>query len=424
MKLLLLFLLSMSAVCSLAQPQADTTPVQLGLRPFYLIDQMPEGPLKARLAACRNQVSQASEFSIGHRGAPLQFPEHTRESYRAAALMGAGIIECDVTFTKDKELVCRHSQCDLHTTTNILQTGLAQQCSQPFSPARFDEQGILVAPASARCCTSDITLAEFKTLKGKMDGFDPQASTADDYVQGTPAWRTDLYAAPGTLLSYRESIALFQELGVKMTPELKAPMVDMPFEGLTRETYAQKLIDELKQAGVGPADVYPQSFDLDDVRYWIKAEPDYGRQAIYLDGRDAVAGFDFRDPESWQPGMQTLKEEGVNVLAPPFWMLMDVEKGQLVPSEYARQAKAAGLALIGWTLERSGHLSGGGGWNYQSVNGLNPNPDDPQPSVINSEGDVYRVLDLLAGEVGVAGVFSDWPATVTYYANCMGLQAR
>ena len=34
--------------------------------------------------------------------------------------MGAGIIECDVTFTKDRELVCRHSQCDLHTTTNIL----------------------------------------------------------------------------------------------------------------------------------------------------------------------------------------------------------------------------------------------------------------------------------------------------------------
>lgn len=25
-----------------------------------------------------------------------------------------------VTFTKDKELVCRHAQCDLHTTTNIL----------------------------------------------------------------------------------------------------------------------------------------------------------------------------------------------------------------------------------------------------------------------------------------------------------------
>jgi glycerophosphoryl diester phosphodiesterase len=28
-------------------------------------------------------------------------------------------------------------------------------------------------------------------------------------------------------------------------------------------------------------------------------------------------------------------------------------------------------------------------------------------------------LDVLAKQVGVKGVFSDWPATVTYYANCM-----
>ncbi|CRK76093.1 hypothetical protein NIG5292_02150 [Nereida ignava] len=31
-----------------------------------------------------------SSFSIGHRGAPMQFPEHTVESNRAAALMGGG----------------------------------------------------------------------------------------------------------------------------------------------------------------------------------------------------------------------------------------------------------------------------------------------------------------------------------------------
>ena len=47
-----------------------------------------------------------SDFSIGHRGACMQYPEHTLESYKASALQGAGIIECDVTFTKDRELVC------------------------------------------------------------------------------------------------------------------------------------------------------------------------------------------------------------------------------------------------------------------------------------------------------------------------------
>ena len=34
---------------------------------------------------------------------------------------------------------------------------------------------------------------------------------------------------------------------------------------------------------------------------------------------------------------------------------------------------------------------------------------------------MYQALHVLAQEVGILGIFSDWPATVTYYANCMGL---
>jgi glycerophosphoryl diester phosphodiesterase len=32
-----------------------------------------------------------------------------------------------------------------------------------------------------------------------------------------------------------------------------------------------------------------------------------------------------------------------------------------------------------------------------------------------------EVLDVLGRDIGVKGVFSDWPGTVTYYANCMDL---
>jgi len=42
-------------------------------------------------------------------------------------------------------------------------------------------------------------------------------------------------------------------------------------------------------------------------------------------------------------------------------------------------------------------------------------------SAITREGDMMKVIDVLAKRVGILGVFSDWPATVTYYANCMGL---
>jgi glycerophosphoryl diester phosphodiesterase len=76
-------------------------------RPYYLVEKMAEGKLKRKLKSCSEGPFAKTDFSIVHRGAALQFPEHTKESYEAAARMGAGIPECDVTFTQDGELVCR-----------------------------------------------------------------------------------------------------------------------------------------------------------------------------------------------------------------------------------------------------------------------------------------------------------------------------
>lgn len=197
--------------------------IQYGVRPFYLIDAMKEGPLKSKLKSCTSNTPQRNTFSIAHRGAPLEFPEHTVQSNKAAALMGAGIFECDVTFTKDKRLVCRHAQNDLQGTTNILLTNLQEKCTRPFAPANGNE------PAVAECRTTDITLEEFKTLRGKMDGVNKNAKDIQSYMAGTPSWRTELYSeAGGTLLTHQESIALFKQFGGKFTPELKEAVVPMP----------------------------------------------------------------------------------------------------------------------------------------------------------------------------------------------------
>src|SRR5262249_39256455 len=210
--------------------------------------------------ACENGPFKTTDFSIGHRGGALQFPGHTKEAYQGGARMGAGIVECDTTFTKDLELVCRHAQNDLHTTTNILVTPLANKCTKPFTPAQIGPTGNLIAPASAECRTSDLTLAEFKTLRGKMDAFNPRALTPEEFLGGTPTFRTDLFAGPssGHLVSLKESIELFKKLGVKMTPELKAPSETMPFNGFTQTAYAQKMIDEHKAAGINPRRVFAQ----------------------------------------------------------------------------------------------------------------------------------------------------------------------
>ncbi len=388
------------------KPNKKPTNIQVGPRPYYLVEDMDEGPLKKQLEQCSEGPFEASDFSIGHRGAPLQFPEHTKESYQAAARMGAGIIECDVTFTKDRQLVCRHSQCDLHTTTNILAIPeLAAKCTKPFFP--FDPA--TGTPASASCCTSDITLAEFRQLCGKMDASNPKATTVAEYLGGTASFRTDLYSTCGTLVTHKESIKLIRSLGAKFTPELKEPSVTMPFQGdYTQEMYAQQMVDEYKHAGVNPKKVWAQSFRLEDVLYWIAREPAFGKQAVYLDSRvDTPAGY-----ATAVASMIDLSSKGVKIVAPPMFALLKLDRrNNLVASEYAVAAKAAGLDIITWTIERSGLLSQGGGYYYQYFK-----------PVINNDGDMLTVLDALAKKVGILGIFSDWPGTVTYYANCMGLK--
>ncbi|OEE54722.1 glycerophosphodiester phosphodiesterase family protein [Vibrio splendidus] len=378
----------------------------LGPRPLFLVNNMDESPLKTKLLSCSEGPFHRSDFSIGHRGAAMQFPEHTKESYLAAIQMGAGVVECDVTFTKDKALVCRHSQSDLHTTTDVLaHPDLAKKCSTPFTPAN----PATGEDAQVECRASDFTLAEFKTLKGKMDGANPKATTVEEYMNGTPGWRTDLYSQSGTLMTHAESAALFKEHGVKVTPELKSAAVDMPFNGFSQEMYAQKLVDELKEAGFKPSETYLQSFNLDDVKYWINETPKFGKQAVYLDDRvyeqaDFVASVE---------NMKELHDAGVNIIAPPLFALVELDKNnELVASNYAKLAKDADLDIIAWTLERSGPLAQGGGWYYKSVK-----------DGINNDGDMMKMLDVLAQGVGVMGVFSDWPATVTYYANCMDSDA-
>lgn len=190
--------------------------------------------------------------------------------------MGAGIVECDVTFTKDRELVCRHAQDDLHTTTNVVTIPeLNAKCTQPFVPAVPSEG----TPAQAECRASDFTLAEFKSLQGKTDDVNPMATTPDAYIDAGPR-----PLARGTLLSHRESIRLLKALGVGFAPELKTPVVAMPYEGdYTQEDFARQMIAEYRAEGVPPEAVWPQSFRLADILFWLDQANEFGQRAALLD---------------------------------------------------------------------------------------------------------------------------------------------
>ena len=390
-------------IWAMASCAVSRSSVQVGPRPYYLIEQMAPSTLRTRLESCDNGPFVVSNFSISHRGAPLQFPEHTRAGYQAAARMGAGIMECDVTFTRDGELVCRHAQCDLHATTDIVaRADLRDSC---LVPPKFDANGELENAAAVTCCASDLTLAEFKSLCGKMEGANPHARSIEAYLAATPAFRTDLYDTCGALLSHFDSIELFKSLGLKFAPELKgldANADGFGTSGLDQASYASRLIDEYRRAGVSPGDVFVQSFDLEDVRYWAREHPEFARQAVYLVGGPGG------------PAFAELHELGVRILGVPIGMLLTLDAdGALVASDYARGARGAGLELIAWSAERSGRMRedvkpAGGAYYYASIE-----------SAISDDGAVMEILHALDTEVGVLGVFSDWPGTVTYYASCL-----
>ena len=399
-------------------PQVPELPyyISLGARPFYLVDNMTDSPLKTKLKSCENGPFQVTDFAIGHRGgATLQIPEESVENAMAGAKFGAGILECDTSLTADKGLVCRHSLCDLATTTNILLNAtLAAKCSVPFTPATKNSS------ATAVCCTTDITMSDYLTLCSKMDGSNKSALTVEDYQRGAPTWRTELYDTCATVQTLESYIDLVDSLpGYRnFTPELKSGADDPVTAqyakfpaGYTQEDYARQFAQTFVNKGIDPSRVWMQSFNPPDIYFWLKEFPQFGKQAVYLDESGDT-------PENYTAAvalLPSIKAKGVNIIAPPFNYLIQAGPGNksIVPAPYAIAAKAAGLDIITWTFERSGPLAGvlaDDDYYYTSIAGA-----------VHTDGQEYEILDILAKEVGIKGIFTDWAATVVYYANCMGL---
>ena len=118
----------------------------------------------------------------------------------------------------------------------------------------------------------------------------------------------------------------------------------------------------------------------------MNKEHAFGKQAVYLDDAEVPADL----PSATD--LLSYRAQGINIVAPPIWALIALHGSRIVPSKYTENAKAAGLNIITWTLERSGLLTDGGGFYYQTVS-----------LVINKPGDTIEVLDVLARQVGFSG---------------------
>jgi glycerophosphoryl diester phosphodiesterase len=179
-------------------------------------------------------------------------------------------------------------------------------------------------------------------------------------------------------------------------------------ESATQVLYSDLTLDEFKSLKVKTDATGVQSFNKDDVLYWIKNEPEFGEQAVYLDSIDPTVNPPI--PRLSFGELKPLEQEGVKIFAPPMWALLTLNHaGKVIPSGYAIDIKKAGLDIITWTFERADLRQG------VSEAGM----FDPQGKAIKKDSDMYEALDVRAHKVRILGIFSDWPGTVTYYANCM-----
>ena len=409
--------------------------VSIGPRPYFLIDQL-DGEaypkLKQTLEQCARTIKtfQTSDFVLGHRGAALEFPEHSDRGHNAASRLGAGIVECDINLTKDRQLICRHERCDLHLTTDILLTPLAGRCSRPFRPATPTTK------AFARCCTTDFTLEEIQThLCSRMSSSNPRAKTPRQYVSHNPSYRTDLYSHDCPhIQSHRDFIDVVDANGGSFVPEFK--MLEGRFfaKDYTRRNFLDQVLADYNETD--PERVYPQSFDWEDL-YYVAEQTDYGVNTLALD-KNWLATLTASDA-SLREYFQPLLTHGVTAIAPALFMLLEVgDNNTIVPSSYARIARDMGLDIVPWTLERSDALAvsifasaclnaacsstltriietiqKGGGWYFSKLS-----------RVLREDADILKVLDVLYEDVGIKAIWTDWPSIATFYANCKGIDLR
>jgi glycerophosphoryl diester phosphodiesterase len=259
--------------------------------------------------------SSSRPLIIGHRGASGHRPEHTLESYRLAAEMGADFIEPDLVSTKDGVLLARHEN-EIGGTTDV---------AGRF-PDRKTTKTIDGKPMTG-WFTEDFTLAEIKTLRARE----------------RLAFRSHAYDGQFSIPTFDEVIALAQELGQRLHrpigiyPETKHPTyfrnIGLPLE--------EKLLASLETRGWNRRDapVFIQSFEAGNLRELHSKTHvrliQLGASAAMFDdaGLKAIA--------SYADGIGAEKSLVIPIGA---------DGSALAPTDLVTRAHAAGLVVHVWTL--------------------------------------------------------------------------
>lgn len=182
---------------------------------------------------------------IGHRGASGYLPEHTLESYKRAIELGADFIEPDVVATRDGELVVRHEP-NITATTDV--------ATRPEFASRKTTRQV-DGVAETGWFTTDLTLAELKTLRAKQAM--PERDPSHNGKYAIPTLREVLD------LARSESARTGRTIGVY--PETKHPTYHVT-AGLALEDRLLRLLADYGYTSKS-SPVIVQSFEVGNLKY-------------------------------------------------------------------------------------------------------------------------------------------------------------
>lgn len=319
-----------------------------------------------------------SPYVVGHRGASGYRPEHTLESYRLAARMGADIIEPDLVITKDGVLVVRHEP-EISGTTDV--------AAHPEFAGRKTTK-VLDGTPTTGWFVEDFTLAELRTLQA---------------VERLPRLRqhNTIYDGLWQIPTFEEVLELRKELErelgrtIGVYPETKHPTY-FRRQGKPLE---EKLVPLIRRFGLDRANapIFIQSFELQNL---LDLRTNFHVRAPLVFLTD-VSGGPFADPKNRSyadlvspAGMKDWASK-VHGLGPSLKQIIAWKAdGTLgAPTSLVVDAHAAGLQVCPWTVRAENDFLPA---DYRA--GSNP-------------ADHGRVLDYLEKiyATGVDGLFCDMP---------------
>ena len=315
-------------------------------------------------SAVREPAADRTPLVIAHRGASGYLPEHTLAAKALAYGQGADYIEQDLVMTKDNKLIVLH---DIHldAVTNV----------RDLYPSRMREDG--------RFYAIDFTLDEIRSLS-VVERFEW------DKGMGAPVFSERFPVGLSTFRVHTlaEEIELIQGLNrstgkdVGIYPEMKNPA----FHHAEGRDIASTTLSVLKNYGyVGSSDrIFLQCFDHVELqRIHDELLPAMGMSVPLI---QLLAPMELHTPLITREGLAEIAGYAIGI-GPSMSMLVapDSTPGALDVTELVRNAKSLGLKVHPYTFRRdSGQLPG-----YAA--------------------DYEDLLDIFINDLGVDGVFTDFP---------------